>query len=106
MGAELDHCFTQSRSTRLGYTRSARTSLQASHTKHSRLEVRRMGSANESILVDLWNRLPSHVIQATTVSTFKNRFDTFKKETPQRFRKAFKETVIVQVVRISAVVFG
>lgn len=48
-------------------------------TKRSRLEVRRNYFSQR--VVGPWNRLPSHVVEATTVNTFKNRFDRLKKGT-------------------------
>jgi len=49
-------------------------------TKRSGLELRRNFFSQR--VVSLWNRLPSHVVEATTVNTFKNRLDRLKKGTP------------------------
>jgi len=52
-------------------------------THRSRLEVRRNYFSQRVVgLVGPWNRLPSHVMKASTVNTFKNRFDRWKNGTP------------------------
>ena len=48
-------------------------------TSRSRLETRRNYFSQR--VVGPWNRLPSHVIDATTTNTFKSRYDKWKKGT-------------------------
>jgi len=48
-------------------------------TNRSRLEVRRNYFSQR--VVGPWNRLPSHVVEAPSVNTFKNRLDRSKKGT-------------------------
>ena len=48
-------------------------------TQRSRLEVRRNYFSQR--VVGPWNRLPSHGVEASTVNTFKNRFDRLKNGT-------------------------
>ena len=45
-------------------------------TQRSHLEVRRNFFSQR--VVGPWNQLPAHVVEATSVNAFKNRYDTLK----------------------------
>ena len=50
------------------------------------LQTRRAGlSASAELLVSLWNSLPTHVITAVSVGSFKNRLDNFGANEEARF---------------------
>jgi len=49
-------------------------------TKRSHLEVRRNYFSQR--VVGAWNLLPAHIVQASSVNAFKNRYDLWKNGAP------------------------
>jgi ribonuclease P/MRP protein subunit RPP40 len=51
--------------------------------KYSRTDIRKFTYSNR--IVETWNSLPDHVVQATSVNMFKNRLDKFLKNHPAKY---------------------